>query len=79
LEGVTLSEPGREGESPVARKAGVFLAWLPLIGCVAAGLIGLTGAMLGMEKSDGRFNGGGIYLVGAAIAFGMLSNAMLRR
>ena len=74
-----MSSPGPDSESPVARKAGIFLAWLPLVGCVAAGLVGLTGAMLGMEKSDGRFNGGGIYLVGAAVAFGMLSNAMLRR
>jgi hypothetical protein len=62
-----------------AQKTGVFLAWLPLLGCVAAGLIGIAGAVLGMEKSDGRFNGGGIYLIGAAIAFGFLANAMLRK
>jgi hypothetical protein len=74
-----MSEPGREHESVIAQRTGVFLAWLPLLGCVAAGFIGLAGAVLGMDKSDIRYNGGGIYLIGAAIAFGMLTNAMLRK
>jgi hypothetical protein len=74
-----MSEPGREAPMTIAQKTGVFVAWLPLLGCVAAGLVGLAGAVLGMEKSDGRFNGGGIYLVGSAIAFGLLANAMLRK
>jgi hypothetical protein len=30
-----------------------------------------------MDKSD--ISGGGIYLAGAAIAFGLLANAMLRK
>lgn len=74
-----MNEPGRVVEPTTAGKNGAILAWLPILGCVAAGLVGLAGAVLGMEKSDGRFNGGGIYLVGAAIAFGMLVNAMLRK
>jgi hypothetical protein len=74
-----MSEAGRDGPMTIAQKTGVFVAWLPLLGCVAAGLVGLAGAVLGMEKSDGRFNGGGIYLVGSAIAFGLLANAMLRK
>ena len=75
-----MTGPDRGGESDMARKTGVILAWLPILGCVAAGLMGLAGgAALGMDKTDGRFNGGGIYLVGAAIAFGTLTSAMLRR
>ena len=74
-----MSEPGRDGEMTIAQRTGVFVAWLPLLGCVAAGLIGIAGAVLGMEKSDGRFTGGGVYLVGSALAFGMLANAMLRK
>ena len=74
-----MAGPDRGGESDVARKTGVFLAWLPILGCIAAGLMGLAGAAVGMDKTDARFNGGGIYLVGAAIAFGTLTSAMLRR
>lgn len=74
-----MTEPVREGEPTVAQKMGIFLAWLPLLGCLTTGLVGLAGAVLGMEKSDGRFSGGGIYLVGAAIGFGLLANAMLRK
>ena len=74
-----MNETGRDEPLTIAQKTGVFVAWLPLLGCVAAGLVGLAGAVLGMEKSDGRFNGGGIYLAGSAIAFGMLANAMLRK
>jgi hypothetical protein len=74
-----MNEPGRESESTSAGKDGSVLAWLPILACFAAGLVGLAGAVLGMEKSDGRFNGGGIYLVGAAIAFGLVANAILRK
>lgn len=73
-----MTGPDRE-DSPLARKTGVALAWLPIVGCVAAGLVGLAGAVLGMEKTDGRFNGGGTYLIGSAIAFGLLTSAMLRK
>jgi hypothetical protein len=74
-----MNEPGRDGESTMAQRTGVFLAWLPLLGCVAVGLIGIVGAIMGFEKSDAGFWGGGIYLMGAAIAYGMLVNAMLRK
>lgn len=74
-----MNGTGRDDSMTMAQKTGVFLAWLPLLGCVAAGLVGLAGAVVGMDKSDIRFNGGGIYLVGAAFAFGLLANAMLRK
>ena len=72
-----MTEPGRNGEP--SRNAAAMLAWLPIIGCVAAGFVGLAGAVVGMDKSGVRFNGGGIYLAGAALAFGLLANAMLRK
>jgi hypothetical protein len=74
-----MSEPARENESVLVHNTRAAMGWAPFLGCVAVGLIGIAGAVLGMEKSDGRFNGGGIYLVGAAIAFGMLVNAILRK
>jgi hypothetical protein len=62
-----------------AGKSGTMLALLPLVGCVVAGLIGIAGAVLGMEKDDSRFTGGGVFAVAAAIAFGLLANAILRK
>jgi hypothetical protein len=73
-----MTGPDRD-ESPLARKTGVALAWLPIVGCVVAGLVGLMGAVLGLEKTDGRFTGGGVYLIGSAVAFGLLTSAMLRK
>ncbi len=74
-----MHEPGRGGEPTSSPGARAVLAWLPILGCVAAGLVGLAGALLGMDRSDVRFPGGGIYLVGAALAFGILANALLRK
>ena len=74
-----MTEPDREGGSTGSPGARAMLAWLPILGCVAAGLVGLVGAMLGMDRSDARFNGGGIYLIGSALAFGLLASAILRK
>jgi hypothetical protein len=35
--------------------------------------------MLGMDREDARFNGGALYLIGSALAFGLLASAILRK
>ncbi|HSQ54641.1 MAG TPA: hypothetical protein VLM40_02765 [Gemmata sp.] len=46
----------------------LFFNWLPAIGCLAAGVIGLVAGAAHAEKGT---TGGGLYLVAAAIGFAM--------
>jgi hypothetical protein len=56
------------------------LGWLPFVGCIAAGVIGLIGAVDAHGPSRAEWStAGGVYLLGAAVAFGLLCNAILRK
>jgi len=46
-------------------------------GCIAAMLAGLLGGAMALSRRD--FNGGGMCLLAAAVAAGLLANAILRR
>ena len=57
------------GESRVAHNLLAVLGWLPVLGGVAVGTVGL---IVGINSVG--TNSGGIYLL-AAVAFGLLANA----
>jgi hypothetical protein len=69
-----MSEPSGGDESGVAHNLRALLGWMPYAGCLAAGVTGLVGAW----QAQGS-NAGGLYLIGGALAFGLLVNAILRR
>jgi hypothetical protein len=46
----------------------IFFNWLPALGCLAAGVVGLTVGIGEMQKAS---MGGGLYLLASAIGFAM--------
>lgn len=75
-------------EPSIERKAGAgehfiynLLNWAPPIGCLIVGAIGLMGSLRGLEGPNNSMSlvAGGLYLIGAAIGFGMMFHATLRK
>lgn len=60
-----------------ANRTGSAIAGLTVGGALLTGAGGIFGAFV--ETVRGEFIGGALYLVAAAVAFGMLANAVYRR
>ena len=60
-----------------AVRSGTAAAGLGVIGALLTGFVGIVGSLLATLKAE--FIGGGIYLLAAALAFGLLANAVFRR
>jgi hypothetical protein len=73
---------GDDRDPIVVHNFRALLSWVPFIGCLAAGLVGLVGACGGFNTPEIRATGhnfNGLYCIGSALAFGLLCNAVLRR
>lgn len=69
-----MSSTPPDGESRVGHKLRALVGWLPLIGGL---VVGVLGVIVGLN--DVGTTGGGLYLLAGALAFGLLANAVLRK
>jgi hypothetical protein len=63
-----------EGESRVGNNLRNLVSGLPLLGCLAVGVLGFIGGIAQFSTTEG-----GLSLIAAALAFGLLANAVFRK
>jgi hypothetical protein len=69
-----MSSTPPESESRLGHNVRAIVNWLPLVGSLAVGILGV---IVGINQPG--TTGGGLSLIAAALAFGLLANAVFRK